>query len=700
MYAVAGDQRLAVKIYTTADRAAREQKISAMIRAGLASKTPLVAFPTAIVRTRDGSFAGFVMRLIGGHKPLHELYSPGPRKQHFPQAGYQFLARTATNIARAVASVHQSGCVIGDINHSSMLVSAKAVVALIDADSFQVSDGQNRYLCKVGVPEYTPPELQGKTLASVVRTPNHDAFGLAVVLFQILFMGRHPFVGTVRRGDIPPIHEAISQHRYVYAHNRDVGMDQPPGTPAVSDFFPRIANAFEEAFSGAPNKTRPTAAQWVEHLEALEAVLSRCSDNPLHHAPRDASDCAWCEMENALGTVLFLPHVPNAQLSTTVFDPGAGGFNIEVVWSQIAAIKLPNRASLLPRVNSASLEPSADVKGGRPNRIWHIALRIVAVTIAVVVLVAIPQAWILCLPLGAWGVFAGSPDVALALAEMARRRYVEAETNWMRQLADWQRRCGLDDIEALLKNLQEAKQTYESLSRETQAEIERYRSQRRAKQLEAYLDAFQIRNARIEGVGPGRQATLASFGIDSAADITFEKVLAVPGFGDLSSRRLVDWRKSVEKRFVYNEAKNDVDRREIARINNAAENKAATLRRKLLAGRRNIAALAQRTEQARTVVDPVLNKANAQREQAKVDLHFLGVAPPAVAPVATAMHGALPSAAQSASPSSIPASVGTSPNCPRCSTRMVRRVARRGAHAGHAFWGCSRYPRCKGARNI
>jgi restriction system protein len=37
--------------------------------------------------------------------------------------------------------------------------------------------------------------------------------------------------------------------------------------------------------------------------------------------------------------------------------------------------------------------------------------------------------------------------------------------------------------------------------------------------------------------------------------------------------------------------------------------------------------------------------------------------------------------------------------CPRCSSRMVKRRARQGANAGQEFWGCSRFPQCRGIRN-
>jgi len=36
--------------------------------------------------------------------------------------------------------------------------------------------------------------------------------------------------------------------------------------------------------------------------------------------------------------------------------------------------------------------------------------------------------------------------------------------------------------------------------------------------------------------------------------------------------------------------------------------------------------------------------------------------------------------------------------CPRCRSKMALRTATRGGNAGGQFWGCSKYPRCKGTR--
>jgi restriction system protein len=56
-------------------------------------------------------------------------------------------------------------------------------------------------------------------------------------------------------------------------------------------------------------------------------------------------------------------------------------------------------------------------------------------------------------------------------------------------------------------------------------------------------------------------------------------------------------------------------------------------------------------------------------------------------------------AAQPAPPAGRPTTTPppqTSPACPKCGSAMVLRHATKGAHAGSAFWGCSRFPGCRG----
>jgi len=724
VYTVSGDSSSAIKLYIPDLRLQRRDKVAAMVRCELFKRSPLAAFPVAVVQLRDGSFAGFLMKLMNGYRPIHELYAPGSRKHHFPQADYRFLARVATNIARAFASVHLTGCVVGDINHSGVFVSKDATAALIDADSFQFTDGQQQYLCSVGVPEYTPPELQSKPLAGVVRTTDHDAFGLAIVIFQMLLMGRHPFVGTVRRGDIPPLEENIKHFRYVYAENRDVGMDQPPGTPALSDFSPELAQLFDRAFSKGSVGHRPTAQEWVATLECFEANIVQCSDNPLHYGPKDASECAWCEMERRVGTLLFLPYVPTSAPLPPAVDPGKS-FDVELIWARIVRVNIPSREQLRPKLPTLSLGPSTTAQEAKSTKDNSSAAGgVLLLILAGALLFLGSKAWPVAIAIGLWAgwLFKRGKTLSIDGAKF-RNEFVDAQTQWYRELDGWRKRAGLNDVEALREQLQLAKQRYLELSGDEKRQIDEYRSKRRERQLLAYLEGFDLARASIKGIGHAKLATLASYGVDTAADVSSGRLQIVPGFGEALIGRLLEWRSKHASRFVYNASENDADRREGARIRALTESKAAPLRTTLVSGAQELELKTRRLQDFAQKEDPLLVKVHGRVEQAKADIAFLAlpiptVAPPSPSPTRRAAASPSPSSYSgpvygagrvSAPPSQphrtapMPVSVATNsstPSCPRCGSQMRQRLARRGRNAGSNFWGCSRYPSCKGTRPI
>lgn len=710
VYLIAGDPGHAVKLYTTVDRLSRADKIAAMVQAALAKKSALAAFPLAIVHGRDGSFAGFVMRLVGGHRPIHELYAPGSRKQHFPQGDYRFLARAATNIAKAFASVHQTGCVVGDINHSGVLVSQQATVALIDADSFQFTAGGKQFLCKVGVPEYTPPELQGRSLNGVSRTTDHDAFGLAVVIFQMLLMGRHPFIGRPRRGDTPTYEESIRDFRYVYAEDRDVGMDQPPGTPALSDFSPELASMFSKAFSRSGVGNRPSAQEWAVALERFEGSLVQCSANALHHGPKDASKCPWCEMEQQLQTFLFMPYLAGP-VGMGSHIPAASNFDLRIVWARIERVQVPSPERLqptLPLVSGEASPAARAAKAVKPDA--NAGLGVLLLLVAFGVLAIAPKAWFFALLLGGWGMTQFKEKAAKPVqGKPFIDEFVLSKKQWYQELDGWHRRIGLTELNSLKEKLIDARDRYAALADEERRGIQEYKNQRQERQLRSYLEGFDVARAGIKGIGHAKLAALASYGVDTAADVRYERVMNVPGFGDALSKRLVHWRQRHEARFVYNTTDNDVDRREVARIQAVIEGKAAPLRQMLSSGAQELELRAARLEDVARRPDPILAKVHERVESAKRDLEYLQLAEPsvpapspppprrgAVTSRATGLHA--PTLARP-NPQAASQSSGGAPSCPVCNSRMRKRLARRGRNAGHYFWGCSRYPNCQGTRS-
>src|SRR5258708_14712614 len=261
-------------------------KIVDMAKLGSDRLLKLAAWPTSPIpaTSRGGPVLGFLMPRISGHKPAFNLYSPKLRLQEFPSAGWAFLIHAAANAARAFAVIHESGHVIGDVNHGNLVVAGDATVKLIDCDSFQVTAGRQRWYCDVGVSTHQPPEFQGLTsYKQILRTPNHDNFGLAVIVFQLLFMARHPFSGRyLGTGDMP-ISRAIREYRFAYGANAlALQMKPPPGRLSLKAVTTNLAMLFDRAFSpeGSRERARPKPEEWIAALGELGRGLRKCAANP------------------------------------------------------------------------------------------------------------------------------------------------------------------------------------------------------------------------------------------------------------------------------------------------------------------------------------------------------------------------------------------------------------------------------------
>ena len=321
----------AVKLYARNLAPAREAKIIAMVEGALWKQSNLIAFPKELVRSSRGEFLGFTMKMVDGYRPLHDLYGVKSRKNHYPTADFRFLIRAAANTARAVGQVHQSPCVIGDLNHSGILVSELATVALIDADSFQFERNGVQFPCLVGVPEFTPPELQGSSLKGVVRVKEHDYFGLGVAIFQLLFMGRHPYAGQYAGADLQ-LEQMIAGNLFAYSLRRTTGVRPPRAVLTLENFPAGIIDLFERCF-GLNAKHRPNASEWVKALTELESSLTRCTVHSRHYYSSVNKACPWCPIENRTGTLLFMEY-----FNINALAGAQGNLDIERIWREIEQI--------------------------------------------------------------------------------------------------------------------------------------------------------------------------------------------------------------------------------------------------------------------------------------------------------------------------------------------------------------------------
>lgn len=616
VYALSGSAGQAAKLYIVADLGEREAKIAAMVSAGLATGSDLVAFPIESLRAAPGSFAGFTMRLVAGHKPLFELYAPGARKAAFPHADYRFLVRTAANVARAVGAVHESGCVIGDINHSGLLVSDEATVALIDADSFQFKSGERLFPCRVGVPEYTPPELQGLKLAQIVRTIEHDRFGLAIVIFQLLFMGRHPFSGAYRSGEMP-IERAIGEHRFAYSQRRKVGMTPPPAVPTLADFPAPVAAAFEAAFGVDGAAGRPSPRDWIALMTALEADLRQCAANPLHSYPKQAAECPWCRMERKQRISLFV--APGSKIAEAPLpdDPGAAAFDLKKAWARIEHEAPPPPAPADPPLDPLGAFPPGASRGPRLRRKL---LGLVALIAAAAALLVAHVAWPIAVAGGALGLLLVLFDDPATRALARERQAVSRD--WQNARDRWEDRAGGGSFAALRQDLAEARKRYAALPRAEADRIALHRRNRRSEQLTAYLATFYLEREHVPGVDAAVIAALTSYGIETAADINEWAVIAVPGIDRKQTWHVMAWRRRLEERFVYNTRMAPAEQAALDALHAELRRDAARLRQMLAGGPAALRRARVEAERHQTAVDPQLQALHRRRMELEAALRL------------------------------------------------------------------------------
>jgi tetratricopeptide (TPR) repeat protein/serine/threonine protein kinase len=264
-----------------------------------------LAWPTETV-SEYGRFAGFLMPAIDTDTTvhLHRVTNPSDRRKATGRTDWtqrftwQYLLRTAANLAYATRLLHDIGVVIGDFNESNIRVTHQARVTLLDCDSMQVIDPvtTQRYFCPVGRAEFTPPELLNADWKSTFRHPTSDLYALAIHLYQLLLEGEHPFRGIWAGAGEKP-HEPELAHSGIWAQQA-VGplSPRPKSIPIGTLLPPDIVELFRRAFEdGATNPTaRPTAEQWHRALTTLEATLVTCSVNASHAYPGTLRGCPWC----------------------------------------------------------------------------------------------------------------------------------------------------------------------------------------------------------------------------------------------------------------------------------------------------------------------------------------------------------------------------------------------------------------------
>lgn len=682
VYRIATSPGDVAKIYNDPLSPDREQKLWAITRIATPEVRAVCAWPAGQLLLGK-TLKGFTMPFMPNRQELHVLHGPKSRKAKFPNASYGFLVHVAWNVARAFAVLHAQNIIVGDVNDRGIVVGHDGTVRVIDCDSFQFAVASMEFLCDVGTPGFTPPELQGLHLRGLRRTADHDNFGLAIITFLLLFMGRHPFAGRYEKGQIEP-EVAIKEYRYAYSRQpARTLMVPPPNTIAIDRAVNgSLVDLFERAF-GRPSETnsqRPTALEWVEALSSLRSVLTVCQFNAAHEYPRTASYCPWCELEQRSGIDLF-NFIDAVEGNATEID-------IEPIWQAISSLVVPAVPSpisekSLGRLHGSPLPPSLaktigllkerkeeserarkaagtlatdaasklaeaqelkiQITDENPKvaRLTKIIARnerpivrppsfigvsfvamaccaatsafpaefvIVGLGLLIVLLLSLiilRQIRRARLPLlrqeskqarddalvadpvkheqvlereriaqEAHESAKAAETVANALEADARKlaetfaiKKSELESRLQGELAPLEARLASEKatLNQLRLRAQDLQREYDmrchslgnglnqwrQLKARRDGEIKKLRDHDRTIKLDAFLDTHFISQADIQGITPALKAALASFGIETAADIDEKRVLDVQGFGRIRTSRMLAWRRHVASKFSY-----------------------------------------------------------------------------------------------------------------------------------------------------
>ena len=301
IYSIVGDPGQVAKVYLHPERVEQDKlRFMVMETHGYYGQliNSAIAWPLDALMDGEGQILGFVMKKCPGVTKLAEV---------LPDNSIDWGKKViiAWNLCEIVQDVEKMNQCIGDMNPSNFGVDLKSgKVYAFDADSFHFRASTGRlYPCCVGIAEYYAPELQRQiTRGQDMRTldPEHtfsqqtDRFALAVLLFQLLFAGYHPF--SARRlekyGSSTVVHRQSTNilNKVCAYFNPMPGTGIPKGAPQISIIPTEMQEMFRRAFL---TEDRPSATEWQGALSDLLRHLKKCSRE--HYYYSKLSRCPWCE---------------------------------------------------------------------------------------------------------------------------------------------------------------------------------------------------------------------------------------------------------------------------------------------------------------------------------------------------------------------------------------------------------------------
>ena len=222
-----------------------------------------VCFPLAILYNQRDEFVGYLMRKAKGRDLGKSVFMPMLLKKYFPRWNKVDTVQLCVTILRKLKYLHDRNVILGDINPYNILVVSSTEVYFVDTDSYQVEG----FICPVGTPLFTPPELQGKKYS--LRTLGNENFAVATLLFMIMHPGKPPYAMQDGAGIVENI--INGEFSYPLGERKTGKVPMGPWRYCWSHLTYKIKETFYETFwregSMHDEKKRPGTGHWLRLFE-------------------------------------------------------------------------------------------------------------------------------------------------------------------------------------------------------------------------------------------------------------------------------------------------------------------------------------------------------------------------------------------------------------------------------------------------
>lgn len=276
IYPLADRQDVLIKLYHPKELAKRglllQQKVEAMRSIATLSKHQGVSWPLISVFDQDQRWVGYAMYRAEG-KTLFLLAHALLYKKHFPNLDRRQLVGYLINLVSHLKDLQAHGIMVGDYSPHNILCDPNSTkVTLIDCDSYQLQLNGRHFANPVGTPDMTPIEHHGASFANLVRTPESEAFSLAIILFKCLMLGRHPY--DIVGGDDPVSNLKRGDFAYGIGNR---GIPAGPWYNIWSHMPHRLKSHFITTFTDGAQQPaqRTTLEQWLETLRVYRNEMDK-----------------------------------------------------------------------------------------------------------------------------------------------------------------------------------------------------------------------------------------------------------------------------------------------------------------------------------------------------------------------------------------------------------------------------------------